>query len=543
MELKKNDIVPLDIETVTVQGSGLGRYNSLAVFVPMTAAGDKIDAHILKVKSNCAFAKVEKIREESPDRIPPDCPAYAKCGGCVFRHMTYEAEAKLKEQFVHDVIKRIGKSQPEWEPIIAAPGRNAYRNKAQFPVARDENGLKIGFFSAHSHRVTECRACPLQPSEFEAILNAFDKYITENGVSVYDEIAHRGLLRHIYIRKAEMTGEIMACAVINGKKLPNEQKLVETVRAACPQIASVVVNINTEKTNVILGKSCRTLWGADCITDVLCGLKFRISPLSFYQVNRSQAEKLYRKAAEYAAPSGDETILDLYCGAGTIGLTMAANAKRIIGVEVVPEAIEDAKINARLNSVDNAEFICGDAAKAAEELKARGVKPDTVILDPPRKGCEKALLETVAEMAPERVVYISCDPATQARDVEIFASLGYTAKKACPVDMFPGTGHVESVVLLSQQKPKFTVDVNIDLDELDATSAETKATYDEIKAYVLKKYGLKVSHLYIAQVKQKYGIIERENYNKPKNPKAKQPQCPPEKVKAITEALKYFRMI
>lgn len=451
--LKKNDIIDLEIDACTAQGSGVGRYDGLAVFVPMTAKGDRIDAHILKVKSSCAFAKISSIKQASPDRVESDCKAYEKCGGCVFRHINYKAEAEIKENFVKDCLKRIGHIDIPVEPIIAPSGRDAYRNKAQFPLSQTDDGLKIGFFSQHSHRVVDCRDCALQPKEFETILNAFEKYIRKFNVSVYDEMAHTGLLRHIYIRKAEASGEIMVCAVINGRALPAEKSLVEILLDSCRSISSIIVNINKEKTNVILGKKCHTIYGSDYITDELCGCRFRISPLSFYQVNRSQAQKLYAKAAEYASLNSRQTVLDLYCGAGTIGLTMADRVKQIIGVEIVPEAIEDAKINTQLNNIENARFICADASNAAQRLKTEGIKPDTVILDPPRKGCAKDLLETVAQMAPEKIVYISCDPATQARDTAILTELGYNAEKACPVDMFPGTGHVESVVKMVKSEP------------------------------------------------------------------------------------------
>ncbi|MBQ6264670.1 MAG: 23S rRNA (uracil(1939)-C(5))-methyltransferase RlmD [Clostridia bacterium] len=449
--LKKNDIVKLDIENCTLQGSGVGRHDGLAVFVPMTARSDEIQAHILKVKSNCAYAKVHTVLAPSPDRIEPDCTAYSKCGGCVFRHINYEAEVKIKQQFVVDSFKRIGSIDITPEPLIAAQGRTGYRNKAQFSVEKSGNGLKIGFFSPHSHRVVECRNCPLQPKEFENILNVFEKYVVENNISVYDETAHSGLLRHICIRKAAATGETMVCAVINGKALPREDELVRLLTECDSSIKSVVININREKTNVIFGKTSRNIFGSGYIEDILCGCRLRISMLSFYQVNSSQAERLYDKAAQYANLTGNETVIDLYCGTGTIGLTMSEKAKRVIGVEIVPDAIEDAKINAGLNGISNAEFICADASQAAAKLEKDGVKPDVVILDPPRKGCSKDVLQAVAKMNPARIVYISCDPATQARDCAVLGELGYSIDAACPVDMFPGCGHCENVVKLVRE--------------------------------------------------------------------------------------------
>ena len=450
MDIKKNDRINLKIDSCSVNGSGVGRYNGMAIFVPATAVGDEITAHILKVKKSYAFAKVESVISPSEDRISPECPVYLKCGGCVFSHMTYEAEKKIKADHVAECFRRIGGVSPEFELIIGGETDSRYRNKAQYPVAFEKGEIKTGFYSPHSHRVIHCPDCLLQPAEFEGILGVFADYIKENGISVYDETKHSGLIRHIYIRKGSASGEIMVCAVINGKKLPNHEKLVDALLKKEPSIKSIILNINTKDTNVILGDKCITLWGEDYITDILCGLRFRISPLSFYQVNRNQAEKLYNKAAEYANLTGNETVMDLYCGAGTIGLSMASKAKEIIGVEIVPEAVEDAKVNAEINSITNARFICGDAAKAAEILKNEGVKPDVIILDPPRKGCSPDMLKTAAEMNPDRIVYVSCDPATLARDCGIFAELGYTVTKATPVDMFPRTGHCETVAILKK---------------------------------------------------------------------------------------------
>ncbi len=448
MELKKNDRIPLKIESCSSSGSGVGKHNGMAIFVPATAVGDEITAHILKVKKNYAFAKVESIVNPSADRITPECPVYLKCGGCVFSHMTYDAEKEIKSNHVKECFRRIGGVDPKFEPIIGGETDKRYRNKAQYPVAYDNGEIKTGFYSPHSHRVIHCPDCLLQPSEFEGILGVFSDYVKKNNVSIYDETTHRGLLRHIYIRKGSASGEIMVCAVINGNRLPDENALVENLLGKEKNIKSIIINSNTKDTNVILGEKCRTLWGSDYITDILCGLKFRISPLSFYQVNRNQAERLYAKAAEYAGLTGNETVMDLYCGAGTIGLSMAKKAKEIIGVEIVPEAIEDAKINAELNGIKNARFICGDAAQAAEMLKTEGIRPDVIILDPPRKGCSPEMVKSAADFCPERIVYVSCDPATLARDCGLFKDLGYTAVKATPVDMFPRTGHVETVALL-----------------------------------------------------------------------------------------------
>lgn len=443
--LKKNDIITLTIDNCSLDGSGVGHYDGLAVFVPMAFTGEKINAHILKVKKNCAFAKIESVLSPAPERIEPGCPVYSRCGGCAFRHITYEAEAAVKQDAVEQILHRIGKIDIQPESILtAAPDR--YRNKAQYPVAREER-VKIGFYSPHSHRVADCRDCLLQPASFAAILDIFEEFIESSATSVYDENTGEGLLRHIYLR-SNSCGDIMVCPVINGNSLPDSDRLVSLLTERCPEVKSIILNINKSDTNVILGGKCVPLWGSDCIIDELCGLNFRISPLSFYQVNRPAAELLYRKAREYACLTGSETVLDLYCGTGTIGLSMAGDAGKIIGVEIVEQAVGDAKENAARNGITNAEFICADAFEAALKLEERGTLPDVVILDPPRKGCGAALIETVARMNPQRVVYVSCDPATLARDLAIFDSLGYKTEAVTPVDMFPRTAHTECVAKL-----------------------------------------------------------------------------------------------
>lgn len=454
MGLRKNDKIALNITAVTAEGSGIGHYEGMAVFVPGAAAGDEITAHIVKVKSNCAFARLDTLHKPSPDREDPACAVFPACGGCAFRHITYKAELRIKQNGVKDALKRIGHIDVEPEPIRAAPQPQRYRNKAQFPVEKKDGRIKIGFYAPRSHRVIDCRLCLLQPEEFDTVLAVFGRWVEETGVSVYDETTKKGLLRHIYLRRAENTGEIMVCAVVNGDSLPRSGELTRELAEKVPGIKSIVLNINRADTNVILGEQTVTLWGRDFITDELCGLKFRISPLSFYQVNPAGAEILYQKAAEFAGLTGTETVLDLYCGAGTIGLTMAAGAKEIIGVEIVAQAVEDAKTNAQINGIGNARFLCADAAEAAKILANEGTKPDVILLDPPRKGCSPALLHTIAGMAPERIVYVSCNPATLARDCAILSGLGYTVKKAAPVDMFPRTGHVETVVLITKSKSR-----------------------------------------------------------------------------------------
>ena len=543
--IRKNDIFEADITAMTAEGSGICRAEGMAVFVPGTAVGDRCTVRIVKVLRKYAFGRLEKLLAPSPDRIAPDCPVAAQCGGCVYRHIRYEAELQIKTQRVRDALERIGGLQDfQMEPILAAPDRCRYRNKCQLPIGLSKDGaLQLGFYAVNSHRIVNTESCLLQPEAFDRAAAAFRRWYAVSGESVYDEASHSGVLRHLYMRRGEMSGEMMVCVVANGAALHEEALLVEMLREAVPEITGVLLNVNRERTNVVLGKTCRTLWGKDTITDTLCGLAFEIAPHAFYQVNRTQAERLYGKAAEYAGLTGAETLLDLYCGTGTIGLSMAKNAKKLIGAEIVPAAVENARRNAERNAIQNAEFLCADAAEAARILFERGEKPDVIVIDPPRKGCDSALIATIAAMRPKRVVYVSCDPATLARDLKLFGESGYKTETVTPADMFPGTAHVETVVLLSKLNTKQHVEVELNLDELDLTAAESKATYDEIKAYVLEKHGLKVSSLYISQVKRKCGLDVGQNYNLSKKEDAKVTQCPPEKEAAIMEALKHFQSI
>ena len=444
--MKKNDEFIIQITDVTNEGSGVGKYEGMAVFVPLTAVGDTVRVKALKVKKTYSFGKALEIITPSVNRVENDCDVFNKCGGCVYRHISYESECKLKENKVYEAIKRIGGIDLKPMPIIPSDRVECYRNKAQYPVSSDG---KVGFYAFHSHRIIPCGDCKLQPDIFGKIIEVTEKWIKNKNISIYDEEKHKGLLRHIYIRIAEITGEIMFTAVINGDFLPFSKELTEVLTDLLgADLKSVQININKADTNVILGDECKVLYGDKYITDVLCGVKVRLSPLSFYQVNRNMAEVLYNKASEYAKPENKD-ILDLYCGAGTIGLSMAGKAKSVIGVEIIPEAVEDAKFNAENNDINNAEFICSDATAAAKELRKRSIHPQTVIVDPPRKGCTQELIETISnEFSPERVVYVSCDPATLARDIKIFGELGYVLKEYTPVDLFPRTSHVECCALL-----------------------------------------------------------------------------------------------
>lgn len=451
MAIQKNDEIELMIDGLTAEGSGVGRVNGFAVFVAGGVPGDTVRAHIIKAKKTYAIGKIVKLLKPSPERTAADCPLFPSCGGCAYRCMQYEAELREKKRRVEDAFSRLAHITMPCETILH--GNDArYRNKAQYPVARENGKLKIGFYAPHSHRIIDCADCSLQPDEFAEIVATFRSFLTKFDISVYNPLSGKGLVRHLYLRKGFHSGEIMVCVVVNGKNLPHSDELVSHLCEMPHKITSILLNTNTEKTNVILGKTCKTLWGTPDIGDTLCGVKVRLSPLSFYQVNHDMAEKLYRKAAEFAELKGDETVLDLYCGAGTIGLSVAHRVKQLYGAEIVPEAVENARENAKRNHIENAEFFCGDAADAAKRFREMGICPDAVFLDPPRKGCDEAVLRTVSEMNPQKIVYISCDPATLARDTARLSEYGYAPTRLAAADLFPRTSHVESVCLLIRAK-------------------------------------------------------------------------------------------
>ncbi len=445
--LEKNKIYRARIEGYTSEGLGVARIDGQAVFVHRALRGEDCDVLLLKVLKNAAFGKVVKVHEPSPHRVEPDCPYYGKCGGCDFRHMDREEELYAKKTRVQDALRRIGGSDVQVEEILAGE-RLHYRNKSQFPIAADGT---VGFYKARSHQVIPVENCLLQKVDTNNVQLKFDRYIRLYNVSCYDERTRQGLLRHLYVR-SNGAGESLVCIFANGRELPHEAELVALLREASPRIVGVVLGVNTQPTGAILGKEYRTLWGTDVLTDELCDLTFRLSVPSFYQVNREMAEVLYDKAVEFAALTGTETVLDLYCGAGTITQVMARHAGRVIGAEIVPEAIEDAKANAKRNGVENVEFFCGDASAVAADFAAKGLRPDVICVDPPRKGLAPEVVRAAAQMAPRRIVYVSCDPATLARDVKLFAAEGYGAVRAAAVDMFPGTANVESVVALERRE-------------------------------------------------------------------------------------------
>ncbi len=451
---RKNEIIELNITSLTSDGDGVGRAGELVFFVPNTAVGDTIEARVLKVKKNVGFARVERIVTPSPDRIEPDCPVSLSCGGCVYRHIRYDAECAAKRQKVVDAVTRIGKLDASLvKDMIPSKNIDGYRNKAMIPVGLNRDGEVImGFYARHSHHIMHCLRCQLSPAIFNDIAGDFYAFLRERPALIYTPSNRRGI-RHLYLRYAETTGDVMVCIVAGARHFEDEKLLFDSIIEKYPSVKSIVVNVNPDDTNVILGKKSYTVHGSGAITDTLCGLRFEIAPPAFYQVNRSQAERLYAKAREYAALTGGEVLLDLYCGTGTIGLSMAKDCRELVGVEIIPEAIENAKKNAERNGITNARFLCGDATAAAAELRGEGIRPDVIVVDPPRKGLTPELIDTIVGMQPDRVVYVSCDPATLARDLKQFSENHYSVKEITPVDMFPRTAHVESVCLMSREKP------------------------------------------------------------------------------------------
>ena len=544
ISMKKNDLVEVKIEDIGMDGEGIGKVDGYTLFVKDAVIGDVIEAKIIKAKKNYGYARMIKIKEPSPYRIEAKCPVARQCGGCQIQEMSYDQQLIFKENKIRNNLIRIGKFEnPPMEPIIGMKEPFYYRNKAQFPIGTDKDGNIIaGFYAGRTHDIIPNRKCFLGVDINETILDKVIDYMNENKVSSYNETTGKGLVRHVLIRYGFRTKEIMVCIIVNGKSLPNQEALIKSL-CELDGMTSITLNVNREKTNVILGREIVELWGKGYIEDYIGDVKYQISPLSFYQVNPAQTEKLYGTALEYAGLTGNETVWDLYCGIGTISLFLAQRAKQVYGVEIVPEAIEDAKRNAKLNGIENAEFYVGKSEEVLpKKLAEENVKADVIVVDPPRKGCEEALLKAILEMRVPKVVYVSCDSATLARDLRYLCDGGYEVKRVRGVDMFGNSGHVETVVLLSKLKSAKSIEVKIELDELDLTMAESKATYDEIKQYVLEHTGMKVSQLYVAQVKRKHGLIERINYNVGDG-KSKVPQVPSEKEEAIEDALRYFKMI
>ena len=592
MEVKKNDIFTVKITDTGTDGEGIGRVSwpgreepgkvngsggeesgkvsgrggekpcaedaapadragtagGFTLFIKDAVIGDTVQAKVMKAKKHYAYAKLEKVIEPSPFRVTPLCPFSRQCGGCQIQALSYEKQLEFKEKKIRNNLIRIGGLTSEqvekiMEPIIGMDDPWHYRNKAQFPFGTDKDGNVVtGFYAGRTHTIIPNTDCALGVPENRRILEIILAHMKRFQISAYDEQTGEGLLRHVLIRKGFQSGQLMVCLVVNGSSFPEEETLADGLWQL-PGMTSLSVNTNRERTNVILGKKLRVVRGTGFIEDSIGGVTFRISPLSFYQVNPVQTEKLYSQALAYAGLTGKETVWDLYCGIGTISLFLAKQAGKVYGVEIVPDAIRDAQENAERNGITNAEFFVGKAEEVLpEKYEKEGIHADVIVVDPPRKGCDERCLETMVKMHPERIVYVSCDSATLARDVKYLRENGYEIVKGRGCDMFPGTVHTETCVLLSKLKSTQHIEVKVDLNEMDITAAESKATYEEIKKYVVEKYGFKVSTLFIAQVKRKYGIIERSNYNVGDG-KARVPQVSPEKEAAIVDALKHFRMI
>ncbi len=542
--VKQGDNITLTVNGLGSSGEGVGKYEGFTVFVKGALPEEEVRVTITLVKKSYAVGAMEEIVKASAERVEPACPVYKECGGCQLQHLSYKGQLECKRQQVQDALTRIGHLNLEALPVLGAAEPWSYRNKMQFPAAADAEGvLQIGCYATATHSVVDTDACMISKEANNAIMKTVRTWMQHYNISAYDEKTGKGLVRHIMGRVGVHSGEVMAVIITSGYDIPHRGVLIEWLKRHVPGLVSVVQNINKKQTNVVMGSKTRVLYGPESIKDSLGSLSFHISAQAFFQVNSEQAEKLYNKALEFAALSGKETVVDVYCGTGTISLYLARHAKQVYGIEIVAPAIENAKKNAEENKCANAEFICGDAAVELPKLLAGGVRPDVLVVDPPRAGCEQKVLAAIAEVQPERVVYVSCNPASLARDLAFMEQHGYKAIVAQPVDMFPMTSHVETVVLLGRKFEKSREHVYLDYEPSAEIDLPGGATYSEIKQWIQAEYDLKVSSLYVAQVKQKHGIVERECYNKPKSENAKQPKCPPEKEAAIEAALKHFKMI
>ena len=547
--IDKSKVYKGSVCDLTFDGKGIVKIDSYPVFVENAVLGDEIIFEVTKTNKTYGFGKIKEISLPSPDRCVPKCKDFESCGGCDLSHIRYEKQLEIKKERVLSCLVRLGKLEKDSFEIYDTLGMDEpseYRNKMVFPIGVNKMKKVVGgFYRRASHEIVELKSCSQGPEIASRYLGAVLEYMRKNNISAYDEKTHKGLIRRVFVRLGKTTKEAMVVISANGNNLPEAEKLIDALLSLHDNsysLKSVILNINKQKNNLVLGEKNVTLYGEGFIFDTLCGVKFKISPNSFFQVNPYQTEKLYQKAIEFAELSGKETVIDLYCGIGTISLLAAKSAGKVIGVEIVDQAIKDAIENAKENKISNAEFITGSAETISVELSDSGIKADVIFIDPPRKGSDEVTLDCICKMSPEKIVYISCNPATLARDLAYLEMKGYKTIKVQPVDMFPNTNHVETVVLLSQLKPDDVIEVDIDHDELDITSFESKATYEEIKAYVLNNYGFKVSSLYIAQIKTKYGIKDDVNYNISKKC-LRVPAYPPEKEKAITEALRHFKMI
>ena len=558
MEFRKNDIVTLEIVDCGTDGEGIGKADGFTVFVKDAVIGDTVTAKIMKAKKNYGYGRLMEILNASPYRVEPVCPSARQCGGCQLQAVSYEEQKVFKEKKLRGHLERIGGfTNLPMEPLIGMDEPYHYRNKAQFPVGRNKEGkIVTGFYAGRTHAIIENRDCALGIPENKDVLDRVIAHMEKYNIAPYDEATGKGLVRHIFVRYGFFTGELMVCLIINGQDLPHQRELVEKL-CEIPGMTSISLNINKKRSNVILGDKVKTIWGEDYITDKIGDISYEISPLSFFQVNPKQTWKLYSKALEYADLHGEETVWDLYCGIGTISLFLAQKAKFVRGVEIVPAAIEDAKRNAQINHIENVEFFVGKAEEVLpREYEKNGVYADVIVVDPPRKGCDEMLLKTILKMQPKRVVYVSCDSATLARDLRFLCDNGYELKKVCGVDQFPQTVHVETVVLLSHKKADSYIHIDVEFGEgegkipvdsiakrAEAYKPKEKVTYKMIKEYIEAKYGFKVHTAYIAEVKRNLGLPMYDAPNAVEELKQPRKHPTPEKVEAIKDALRYFAVI
>ena len=453
------------ISDYTAEGQAVAKIEGCAVFIPNAIFGERVKVRIEKAQKTWASGKIVEILDKSPRRVNRECPVAKLCGGCDFWHMDYEEETRLKAERVRSCLNRIGGEDLENVPILAAPTCYGYRNKAQYPVSSHKGKAYAGFFKAGTHSVVENDRCLILPGEMDQVKDIVISHMNRFRIPSYDEAAHKGLVRHIYVRRGVVSGQVLVCLAVNGRKLPHAPELIEALKKV-PGFTTLVLSVNTKKGNTILGDEVITLYGPGTIEDTLCGLTFRLSPRSFYQVNHHQAQRLYRAAIEQAGITKEDTVLDLYCGVGTITLAMAGAAGKVIGVEVIPQAVEDAKENAKRNGIENAEFFCGDAGQAALELEKQGIQADVVVVSPPRTGLNADTIEALSRFAPRRIVYVSCDPATLARDVALLKERGYALKNAMAADLFPRCAHVETVILLSRKDVHERIKFDVNVEDL-----------------------------------------------------------------------------
>ncbi len=567
--MNKNDIVTVEITDIGVSGEGIGHVDGYTLFIKDAVIGDVVEAKVMKAKKNYGYARLMKVITPSEYRVEPKCAFARRCGGCQIQEMSYDRQLVFKDQKIRGNLERIGgftKDQIDtvMQPVVGMEHPFGYRNKAQFPFGTDKEGNPItGFYAGRTHDIIANTDCALGVEQNKEILEIILQYMRENKIKSYDEKTGKGLIRHALIRYGFKTKEIMVCLVVNGKKLPKAERLIEKL-IQIEGMTSITISPNTRRDNVIMGDSYEILWGQGYITDYIGNVKYQISPLSFYQVNPVQTEKLYGLALEYADLKGDETVWDLYCGIGTISLFLAQKAKQVYGVEIVPQAIDDAKENAKINAIDNAEFFVGKAEEVLPEYYAEyerehngeTARADVIVVDPPRKGCDETLLETIVKMQPEKVVYVSCDSATLARDLKYLCANGYEIRMCRGVDQFPQSVHVETVVLLSHKKADSYIHIDVEFGEgegkipvdsiakrAEAYKPKEKVTYKMIKEYIEAKYGFKVHTAYIAEVKRNLGLPMYDAPNAVEELKQPRKHPTPEKVEAIKDALRYFAVI